>query len=419
MIILRIEDFKHVITEWLHQGIPEVRIREMILPLNSNLIVAVTGGRRTGKTYLLFLTIKRIIDNGMASLDEILYVDFEHIRLKGVTASDMDDMLTAFYELTGKKPKYIFLDEIQVLKEYGGWFRKRLDARIYISGSSSLLTPKRIAEELRGRCISYEVYPLSFKEYLSFLGYNIKPEILIYSEERGKILALLRDYLYYGGYPAVALEDDKKRIIRAYFDSVMVRDLGGTPLAEAFILYLISNYSQLITINRVYSYLRSLGFSVGKEKVIEIFKRAEEAYFAFTVEIFQRSERRRKANPKKLYIIDTGYPTALGYEFSISKAMENTVYIELLRRGRSEIYYWKEYGKSIGAEVDFVVSKNFEVEELIQVTYAEDMIIEREIKALKKAQKELKPKKTTILTWNYKGKIDDIEAIPLWYWLLT
>ncbi len=416
---MRTEDFKYVIAEWLRQGIPEVRDREIVLPLDSNLIIAVAGSRRSGKTYLLFLTIKRLVESGKAGLDEILYIDFEHIRLKGVTASDLDDMLVAFYELTGKRPRYIFLDEVQVVKGYGGWFRKRLDARIYISGSSSLLTSKNIAEELRGRCVGYEIYPLSFREYLLFLGYKPKPEILLYSEERGKILSSLREYLYYGAYPATVLENNKERLLKAYFDSVLVRDLGGTSLADAFALYLIANYAQPTTVNRVYSYLRTIGFSIGKERVIELFNRARDTYFAFTVEIFQKSERKRKIYPKKLYIIDTGYPTVLGYEFSISRAMENVVYLELLRRGVGEIYYWREYGKRGGAEVDFVVSKNFEAHELIQVTYAEDMIKEREIKALKKAQRELKPKKTIILTWNYRGKIDDIEAIPLWYWLLT
>ncbi|MBC7091781.1 MAG: ATP-binding protein [Nitrososphaeria archaeon] len=416
---MRVEDFKQVIAEWLHQGVPEVRDREITLPLDSNLIIAVTGGRRSGKTYLLFLTIKKIVESGKANLDEILYVDFEHIRLKGVNVSDLDDMLVAFYELTGKKPKHIFLDEVQVVKGYGAWFRRRLDARIYISGSSSTLTPKNIAEELRGRCLSYEIYPLSFREYLSFVGYSPKTEILLYSEERGKILSLLRDYLYYGAYPAIVFEDDKKRLLRSYYESVLVRDLGGTSLAEAFTSYVIANYAQPITVNRVYSFLRSLGFAIGKERVIDLFNRARETYFAFMVEIFQKSERKRKMYPKKLYIIDTGYPTALGYEFSISKAMENAVYLELLRRGVGEIHYWREYGKSDGVEVDFVLSRNFEAEELIQVTYAEDTVKGREVKALKKAQRELKPKKATILTWNYRGKVDDIEAVPLWYWLLT
>lgn len=416
----RREDFRYVIAEWLQQGIPEVKGREILLPLDSSLVVAVTGARRSGKTCLLFLTMRRIVEEGRASPDEILYLDFEHARLKGITAADLDEMLVGFYELTGKRPRYLFLDEIQGVKDYGGWLRKRLDARVYLSGSSSALTPKRIAGELRGRCVNYEVHPLSFREYLSFLGHSPpKPEVLLRREERGKLLSLLRGYLQYGAYPAVALEGDKKRVLKAYFDSVVVRDLGGTPLAETLALYLTANYAQLTTLNKIYNYLRSLGFQVGKEKAMELLERARETYFAFTVEQFRKSERERKMNPKKLYIVDTGYPTALGYEFSVSRAMENAVYLELLRRGKGEVYYWKEYGKSTGAEVDFVVSRNFRAEELIQVTYGEEEIREREVRALEKAKEELEPEKLKILTWDYRGEIEGMEAVPLWYWLLT
>jgi len=415
----RVEDFKRVIAEWLQHGPPEVKERETVLPLDPKTIIAVTGARRSGKTCLLFLTAKKVIESGRATRDEILYIDFEHARLKGVKASDLDDMLVAFYELTGKKPKYMLLDEIQVVEGCGGWFRKRLEAKIYLSGSSSLLSPKKIAQELRGRCLNYEIYPLSFREYLSFLGLEIRrPEVLLYTEERGKVLSLLRDYLRYGAYPGVLLESDKERLLKAYFDSVLVRDLGGTPLAEALALYLVANYAQPMTVNRVYNYLRSLGFSVGKERVIELLQRAEDTYFAFTVELFRKSERKRKMSPKKLYIVDTGYPTALGYEFSISRAMENAVCLELRRRGL-DVYYWKEYGKSAGAEVDFVVSRDFKAEELIQVTYAKDDVKERELKALRKARQELGSGRTTIITWDYKGEVGGAEAVPLWYWLLS
>jgi predicted AAA+ superfamily ATPase len=74
------------------------------------------------------------------------------------------------------------------------------------SGSSSSLTPKRIAEELRGRSLNCEVYPLSFRDYLRSLGVKIDLHLARYTDLRGKVLSLLRDYLYYGSYPAVVLE---------------------------------------------------------------------------------------------------------------------------------------------------------------------------------------------------------------------
>lgn len=94
--------------------------------------------------------------------------------------------------------------------------------------------------------------------------------------------------------------------------------------------------------------------------------------------------------------------------------MKNAVFLEL--RGRScRTFHWKEYGKATGAEVDFVVLDNFKARELIQVTYAQDKVHERETKALRKAKDQLNPERMTMITWSYRGEIDGVEAVPLWY----
>jgi predicted AAA+ superfamily ATPase len=89
-----------------------------------------------------------------------------------------------------------------------------------------------------------------------------------------------------------------------------------------------------------------------------------------------------------------------------------------LRRDMGDIYYWTEYGKTDGREVDFVVARNFSPLELIQVTYAEDKVERREVEAPKKAREELKAKRCTVITWDYEGEEDSIKFIPLWRWLL-
>lgn len=412
------ERLRSYIAEWLTSPSPNIIRRDFSLPLDRDYIITVTGGRRSGKTFILFQTIYDILRSGLASHDEILYVDFEDYRIKGSRVEDLDKILTIFVELTGKQPKYIFLDEVQNVENYGSWFRKRLGSRVYLSGSSSQLTPLRIAEELRGRSVNYEVYPLSFKEFLRFKGFEYN-KLMEYTPQKGKILSFLREYLYYGSYPAVVLEkgdDEKLRLLKSYFDSVIVRDFSTIKpdIASLFVSYLISNYARPITINRVYEYMRSLGIRIGKETIIELFDRAKETYFSFLVEEFEKSERKRRANPKKLYIIDTGYSTALGYEFSISNAMENAVYIGLLRRGFKEVFYWKRK-----REVDFVVAKNFSPIVLIQVTYASDKVEDREIEAIMEAKSELRVDNAVILTWDYEDEIKGIKAMPLWKWLLS
>ncbi len=357
-----------------------------------------------------------------------MYVDFEHPRLTDVDAESLENMLKAFYELSKpdtSKATYFFLDEIQNVRDYGRWFRKRLNAKLYISGSTSMLSSKNIAEELRGRSIDYTVYPLSFREYLSFKGVAIdNPELILYSQEkRGFILSMLRDYLRFGGYPAVVLEEnesEKIRLLRSYFNSVVVRDFAYSQpvLAEPFVKFVIQNYATSFSANRVYNYMKSLGYKLGKEKLLDIINRGVECFFIIQSELFVKSERRRQMNLKKIYIVDTGYPLALGYEFSIGRAMENAVMVELKRREK-EVFYWKEYGKREGREVDFVVSKNgSRADELIQVTYSADNIPKRELKALKKAKDETDAQRLTLITWDNYSKEGAVNLVPLWYWLI-
>lgn len=164
--------------------LPNVIRRDFSLPLDKDYIITVTGGRRSGKTFILYQTISDILKSGIASQDEILYVDFEDYRLKGSRVEDLDKILTIFVELTGKQPKYIFFDEVQNVENYGSWFRKRLESRVYLSGSSQL-TPLRIAEELRGRSVNYEVYPLFFKEFLKFKGFEYN-KLMEYTPQKGE-----------------------------------------------------------------------------------------------------------------------------------------------------------------------------------------------------------------------------------------
>jgi predicted AAA+ superfamily ATPase len=106
--------------------------------------------------------------------------------------------------------------------------------------------------------------------------------------------------------------------------------------------------------------------------------------------------------------------------------MENVVAIELKRRiPLLEIYYWKEYRKAEGKEVDFVVRENFSVKQLIQVTYASNRneVEKREIEALIKASGLLKCNDLLVITWNYEDIVEisnkKIKFVPLWRWLLN
>lgn len=115
----------------------------------------------------------------------------------------------------------------------------------------------RIAEELRGRSVNFEVFPLSFREFLTILGIKVNREQVMYYEERGKLLSLLREFLTFGGYPAITLEGDlnMKMILKSYFDSVVLRDMSGTPQGDAVARAFVSGYSTLLSVNKLYNML--------------------------------------------------------------------------------------------------------------------------------------------------------------------
>ncbi|EQD50807.1 ATPase [mine drainage metagenome] len=148
-----------------------------------------------------------------------------------------------------------------------------------------------------------------------------------------------------------------------------------------------------------------------------------QVFFAFPVQIFSPSFKASAQHPKKLFIVDLGLVNQFTGESEIGKNMENVVFLQLYRfasREGFQINYWKEYGKSEGLEVDFVISRNNKVVQLINVSYAGSMeeVRPREIKSLEKVSKELGCKKLTIITWDFL-KEDEIAYVPLWYWLLN
>ncbi|MGB9760401.1 MAG: ATP-binding protein, partial [Thermoproteota archaeon] len=439
---MRKEDFKFVLAEWKARKLPELVERELKIPVEPSIIVAIIGPRQAGKTFRMFQLIKEL--SSTISRENILYVNFEHERLRNLDANDLEDMLEVFYQLFVPKenmPIYLFLDEIQNVRDWERWLRRVYEGgkfRIFISGSSSKLSSKEVATALRGRSIDFTIFPFSFREFLKAKKVELENiEVLSYLEERGKILRLTEEYVNFGGYPKVVLTEDtetKEMILKAYYDAVFYKDLVerykvDPVLLDTFLRYAISCFAKLVSISKVYNYLKTLGLKCSKSTLIKFLKYSEEAFFLFPVEVFSYSIKSRKQYPKKLYVVDNGIVRVIYHdaEKNFSRLMENTVALELMRRKslKTEIFYWKEYGKRDGNEVDFVVREGMEVKRLIQVTYAssKEEIEKREVKSLIKASEELRCNELLVITWDYEGDLEAenrrIKCLPLWKWLLT
>ncbi len=418
------EEIAKVLVEWQERWTPELIERDFdfsLIPERPKKVVTFAGCRRTGKTYLMFQLINEL--SKKVPKDEIFYVNFEDERLEK-DVSTLTELIPTIEELFGRKERlYLFLDEIQNVPNWDSWVRRINDStnvRLFLSGSSSKLSSREIPTSLRGRALTFEVFPLSFREFLRFREFEApeRPEL---SPRKAEMLNLLRGYLTYGGFPEVVLAEDERvkgMIVRDYFNTIIALDvverykLRNPEELRAFIRLLLN--SEYFSLSKIERTMRSLGYSVSKATLANYLRYLNECYFAFPVEVFSPKVKLRIQHPKKIYFVDTSFLTFLSVRFSdnIGRLMENAVFVELMRRGESV-----NYALSRDWEVDFVLPER---EELIQVSYdvSSPDTFNREIKALKKAKKEFGWENAMLITWDVEKKVDGIEVIPLWRFLL-
>ena len=430
----RTEDFRIVISEWFLRDLPEVFERDLSIPLNTKPIVSIVGPRRAGKTFVMYSLIRKLRER--ISPQNVLYVNFEHERLRNLDANDLSAMISVYYELSNPDQMseiYLFLDEIQVVNGWSKWINRIYENKkfhIYISGSSSKLLSRELSTELRGRSIDFTLLPYSFSEYLRFNSVNFSNlEMMLHSEKRGILVGALREYLSSGGFPeVVSMNNGQSKLLMSYTDTIIIKDVGERFRIEPSVLsvffnYAIAAYSKYFTGSKTYNFLKSFNYRISRDFPLELMDHFQEVFALFEVEIFSPSVKSRRQYPRKLYVVDTGIINVSVRNREVGRLIENVVFLELYRRsGQSAkfmIRYWREYGKAEGKEVDFVIMDGNKVTELINVTYASSRedVPDREILGMIKASEELKCKKMSIITWDYLQK-GDIEFIPLWYWLL-
>ncbi len=227
------EIIKKIVAEWLADKVfpPLVQRDAPDLVLErATEIIAVAGPRRAGKTYYMYQLIQNILAQGNGRREDILFVDFEDYRLTDFTAADTDTLLTAFQQVTGKAPTYLFFDEIQQLP---GWSRvlrtlhNQNRYHIVVTGSNAGLLEWEIASELRGRCRNILMMPFSFPEFLRFHGIPDDERTLL-TPARGRVLKAFEQYLIEGGFPEVVKKEtvpEKRELLQTYYRTIFYRDI--------------------------------------------------------------------------------------------------------------------------------------------------------------------------------------------------
>jgi len=393
-------------------------------------IIFLKGVRRSGKSTILINHIKNLLRNGVQK-EEILFVNLEDPRFTPYLSLELLEKIKNAYlfYLNPKNKPHIFLDEIQNIENFEKWLLKEYELKnsyLYATGSNSKLLSKEIGSTLSGRYLDILVYPLSFKEFLSFKGKFVSNEFE-YITNKLKIERLFEEYVNYGGFPKVILTEDvelKESELKTYFDSILLRDivarykLDNFSKLEQLAVFLLSNISNLVSNNKLKNIL-----NISYETIDKYFEYLQNAFLIYTVKKFDWSLKKQIINPKKIYSVDTGLSKIVSFEVGKRKGdiLENIVFLELKRR-HQEIFYYKT---KENYEVDFLIKEKEQITHLIQVslTLNDEKTLKREIRSLIKAKQELNSNaKLIILTMDNDTTLniedEKIEVINVIKWLL-
>lgn len=421
------EEIKSLIKNFHRSESINLYERDFKIPLNSGKIITLIGARRVGKTYLFYQIIQNLVQTGI-NIENILYLNFEDERFD-FSSKNLKLIIEAYGELYPNldfSKCYFFFDEIQNVENWEKFVRRIHDnysKNIFLTGSSAKLLSKEIATSLRGRNLSYEVYPLSFKEFLKFREVDID---LYYEKSLFLIKKNFESFLLEGSYPEIVNFDNKLKFksYQEYLNVMIFKDiverynLKNRELLNIFIKKSLSNISREFSINKFYKELNSQGIKVSKDLIYEFPNYLEDIFLSFFLPKYESSILKKSFASKKIYANDVGFVNLFKFSEDKGRLLENIVFLELKRRD-FEIYYFKDK-----FECDFVVMKANQILNLIQVSLnlKDEITKEREIKGLITAMKKTKSKNGLILTLEEDEEIEvqgmKISIKPCWRWLL-
>ena len=358
-------------------------------------VLVIKGVRRSGKSTLMLNQIKRLHEQGVPK-NEILFVNLEDPRFTNHLSLDLFETIKETYleYLDPKAKPYIFLDEVQNIKNWEKWVNKEVELKqsfITITGSNSSLLSSEIASVLTGRYISVDVYPLSFSEFLDFKQIKVENKMDLVSKKI-ELNRELSNYLKDGGFPRLVdyPNDEKKELLSAYKNSILLKDivarfkLKNFEVLNEITAFLLANVGIIQSITKLKN-----NFSVSHDMASDYVDYLKKAYLIFEINKFDYSLKKQRVNEKKYYSIDLGLSNLMrvpNREFR-GADLEQVVFLELLRRGY-KVYYYKT---SNDLEIDFVVEKNNQIVQLIQVSKSvkDEKTYKREVTPFAKTKKEL------------------------------
>lgn len=378
-------------------------------------VVVLSGIRGCGKSTLL-QQIRAI------NSEKDYYLNFDDERLLHFTADDFQLLHEIFIELFGLQ-RIFYFDEIQNIKHWEFFVRRLHNEgnKVFITGSNANLLSKELGTHLTGRHIQVELFPFSFKEYLSYRNISIRKNDFYTTEGKAGLKKQFENYFNVGGFPEY-LENNSPEYLKSLYDSILYRDILVRNKIQNEIeirelgYYVAGNIAKPISFNSLKNIINVKHVNTVKS-YLNFF---EDTYLVFLLTKFDYSIKKQINNPKKLYFIDNALAKNISFRFSKDKGrfLENMVFVELKRRG-CELFYHK-----VKKECDFLVREKSIITQAIQVSTSltDNQTKEREVAGLREAMDLYELNEGLILTENENYDIDledvTIKVRPVYWWLL-
>lgn len=336
----------------------------------NDLIKVITGVRRCGKSSILQMISQELLDEGISE-KQIAFIDLEKRGFKSIRSpEELEELIERSFKGV-KKTKYLFIDEIQKVKgfeEVINAFRAEDDYSIFITGSNSYLLSGELMTLLTGRYLEFEIFPLTFEEYIGMKKFYKMPIDEIPQRELDK-------YITQGGFPRTLFFDsdkEKRAYIQGLVDEIYKKDIKRRVKIKnvsTFNLvrdYIINNYGASLSINNIVNDLNKGGIPIRGNTVAKYVQHLLDAKLLYECDRFDMKSRRMLSGEKKYYLADLSLTCITNPDSRINygPALENIVYIY----ARS-----KNYEVSVGRigklECDFILKDIWLNYSYVQVAY--------------------------------------------------
>lgn len=335
----------------------------------SEIIKVITGVRRCGKSSLMKTIVEELIESGVKE-ENIIFLDLDSREYRKIKTDDqLDELIES--KAVSEGLKYVFIDEIQNVGDFEeviNAYRGDGNFSVFITGSNSYLLSGELATKLTGRYIEFEMFPLSFEEYLDIKKFYNKPVDANLSVE-------LNNYLIEGGFPLAIQYDnlaDKRTYVKSVITEIFEKDIKGRikiKNREAFVAvrdYIINNYGATTSITSLQKALAKNGLTIKRTTLDRYIKALVDAKILYECKRFDMKSKKSLTGEKKYYLADTSFYFATNTDNRINygPALENIVYVYAKSRS-----YEVSIGRIGKLECDFILRDNNLNYSYVQVSY--------------------------------------------------